>query len=549
MKRRQTKQFTKLDELPTAADYIAEGLAPLLIMVMVEALVWFAQDLVYRGEHEMRLRWTLFWFVLGMVGISRIAIEKTTAYAGLYALALGGAVALMINQFVPMPLAGWLLLGLIWWCTNKLVWDCTLIDDKEDASGEGLLEIVGIDETTGEEPPVDVGVQTIETGSNKQKKKYAWWRRLFINESSRAGQPHAHGLWIIYFLLAALPMFGFGQMWLVRVHPERTGLTTVAIFLLAAMSLLLLTSFLGLRRYLRQRRLKMPVRIAGTWIGVGTMIIVGALMLSFVVPRPLALVASSESAAVLNGRKLEEKNVENDASSDRESERAKSGGTEKQSSSNEIEGNQNDDASKRKLNGGKAENATRPEDGQSADSKSPSVSLPQAPSWLRWVVWAIFGCVLLYMIIRNWRQIWLAIGQLIESLRALFRPNVKMPKRPGTRRGPVLEPSPPVRFVDLANPFRSGENVDPATAVCRTFKALEVWSTEHGCARSADTTSTEFAESLMAIHPGLRRSLRHLARIYAGLLYADRLPKENELPALAALWDELERSPAIAANR
>lgn len=549
MNRRQTKQFTKLDELPTAADYIAEGLAPLLIIVMVEALVWFAQDLVYRGEHEMRLRWTLFWFVLGMVGISRIAIEKTATYAGLYALALGGAVALSINQFVPMPLAGWLLLGMIWWSTNKLVWDTTLIDDKEDASGEGLLEIVGVDETAGEEPPADVGVQTIDTGLTRPKKKRAWWQRVFVNESARPGQPHAHGLWIIYFSLAALPLFGFGQLWLVRVHPEQSGLKPVVGFLLAAMGLLLLTSFLGLRRYLRQRRLKMPVRIAGTWIGVGTMIIVGALALSFVLPRPVAAVASSESGPVLNGRKFDEKNVKNDASSDRESERAKSGGSEKQSSSNEKVGNQNDNASKRKLNGGKNESATRPEDGQPADSQSRSISLPEAPSWLRWVVWAAFGCVLLYMIIRNWRQIWLAIGQLIASLRALFRPNVKMPKRPGKRRGPVPEPSPPVRFGDLANPFRSGESIDPATAVCRTFEALEIWSTEHGCARSADTTSTEFAESLMAIHPGLRRGLRHLARIYAGLLFADRLPKENELPALAALWDEMERSPAIAANR
>ena len=37
------------------------------------------------------------------------------------------------------------LLGLIWWATNKLTWDCTVIEDDQDASGEGLLQATKLD--------------------------------------------------------------------------------------------------------------------------------------------------------------------------------------------------------------------------------------------------------------------------------------------------------------------------------------------------------------------------------------------------------------------
>src|SRR5260370_42515413 len=48
---------------------------------------------------------------------------------------------------------GWLLnYGLIavaWWCAHKLTWDCTLMDEKQDASGQGLLQTAGLDATGG----------------------------------------------------------------------------------------------------------------------------------------------------------------------------------------------------------------------------------------------------------------------------------------------------------------------------------------------------------------------------------------------------------------
>jgi hypothetical protein len=132
----------------TLADYLAIAVTPVMIMLLVGSLVFFLLEL-FSGSvtYEGRVRWILFWFVFGMVLISRIAIESGRAQSGLFTAGLAGATALAIFRFVPN--APWLPIGclaVIWWCTDKLTWDCTLIDESEDASGEGLLQVAGVDD-------------------------------------------------------------------------------------------------------------------------------------------------------------------------------------------------------------------------------------------------------------------------------------------------------------------------------------------------------------------------------------------------------------------
>ena len=142
------------------ADYLAIGVGPVLIMLLVGSLVFFLVQVGYRGAFSPHVHWTLFWFTVASVLVSRISIENGSAYGSLYGLALGAATAFHMIQFLGAPFGALLLLGLIWWCTSKLTWDCTVIDEDEDASGAGLLQHAGMGgetavgrEESGEPPP------------------------------------------------------------------------------------------------------------------------------------------------------------------------------------------------------------------------------------------------------------------------------------------------------------------------------------------------------------------------------------------------------------
>ena len=49
----------------TLVDYLVAAIEPALIMIMVGSLMFFLLDMWYAGEFLERLRWILFWFVLG----------------------------------------------------------------------------------------------------------------------------------------------------------------------------------------------------------------------------------------------------------------------------------------------------------------------------------------------------------------------------------------------------------------------------------------------------------------------------------------------------
>src|SRR5438128_1012204 len=127
-------------EPPTIVDYVVTALSPGLIMALVGSLAFFLLEVLYAGQYTGRLQWTLFFFVLGSVLVSRIAISIDTTRAWLYGLALGGAVFLAMMQFMDFapgsalrlfsPVINLGLIAVVWWSANKLTWDCTFVDES-----------------------------------------------------------------------------------------------------------------------------------------------------------------------------------------------------------------------------------------------------------------------------------------------------------------------------------------------------------------------------------------------------------------------------------
>jgi hypothetical protein len=281
----------------TSADYLAIAISPALIMALVGSLVFFLLEVLYVGDYEARLTYVFALFVFAAVLVSRISIEDGREYASLFALPLGLATFLVLVKFVEHPgpwshLINLAMMLLVWWCADKLTWDCTLIDDNEDASGEGLLQRAGVDDSAATETqPFGAASNELFESPTEPKADVPWWRRL---RTKKRG--HAPGLWVLYFSLAALPLYGIGQHWIPATDVGRRQYVFVLllVYVASALALLVTTSFLGLRRYLRQRRVEMPNPMAATWVAVGAVLIVIVMFLAALIPRPNAEYAISK---------------------------------------------------------------------------------------------------------------------------------------------------------------------------------------------------------------------------------------------------------------
>lgn len=272
----------------TLTDYLVIAISPALIMTLVGSLVYFLIAVFYQGSHQGRMEYIFALFVFAAVLIARISIDEGREHAMMYAIALALAMLLVLGRFTSSPtLFNIIILSVILWCADKLTWDCTVIDEREDASGEGLLQTVGLEGS--KEPPTtspSAGIRDLEatTSRDQPAAPKTWWQR-FVEHRKR---PHAPGVWVIYFSLAALPLFGIGQRFVpaADVEARRYVFKLLCVYTASGLGLLMTTSFLGLRRYLRQRRLEMPMEMAGVWLTVGSVLIVTLMFACWLLPRP-----------------------------------------------------------------------------------------------------------------------------------------------------------------------------------------------------------------------------------------------------------------------
>src|SRR5262249_24865453 len=229
---------------------------------------------------------------------------ETAERAPLFGVALGLVTWIALLKFVEYPpdspLAPWAwainlgLIAVIWWSAHRLTWDCTLIDDEVDASGAGLLEVAGLERSSAEaQERESAGAQECDAKARSALPRsrapaLTWFQRYAQFREERKKQPHAPGVWVVYFSLAALPLFGLGQSQIPAEEESRRSYAfqLMCIYVGSGLGLLLTTSFLGLRRYLRQRKLRMPAGITAAWLTLGALLIVLVLGFGALLPQP-----------------------------------------------------------------------------------------------------------------------------------------------------------------------------------------------------------------------------------------------------------------------
>jgi hypothetical protein len=282
----------------TPADFVAIALSPALIMGLVGSLVFFLVEVFYKtdGEWKGRLQWVLFFYVFGIVLAARVSmIADISGRAGMYGALLAFLTYLGLGLYVEYPEevkdASWLinlfLVGVVWWCAYRLTWDCTNVDEQTDMSGEGLLQAAGLEAGQGQ------GGQEVSPEEGSSAKPQAagrpptWWER-YRRYREEKQKRRTLGVWVVYFSLAAFPLFGLGQSLIPVVDEGRRRFCfwLMTLYVACGLGLLLTTCFLGLRRYLRQRRLQMPAAMTGVWLTAGGTLIVLLVAAGALLPRP-----------------------------------------------------------------------------------------------------------------------------------------------------------------------------------------------------------------------------------------------------------------------
>lgn len=602
--------------LQSTADYLAIAISPVLIMLLVGSLVFFLQEVMYGGGYQGRVRWVLACFVFAAVLISRISIELGKSHASMYAVALAMACLLFVSKFLDDYLIGTaILMGVVWWCVNKLTWDCTVIDDNDDASGAGLLQESGMDK-----PPPEEDEEPLETV--KQRRRRLRREQLLAETQSSdpsAAEPdptewepaekkkqHAPGVWVVYFSLAALPLFGIGQAFLPAEDDGavREGFIFLWIYVASALGLFLTTSFLGLRRYLRQRKIQMPVRITAAWVSSGVILMLVVLGICMLIPRPhsgtsvtalldrfaddqaaSSVALSGDDAGQGEGRnvgKVDENSedpgdkmsedgepTKSDQKGDKQGESDQKGNTKggDQKDDKQPDGKNNDqqaaknDENKQNQNGAPQnhENQQQAKGGdkqqqqnQQETSSNSSKSTPMISKLargLKWLLYAAFGILIAWALWTNRHNLAAGAREFMQSIADfwanLFAPRKKKKKKKASSETPELIDSgpPSKRFAEFDNPFRTGQahRMRPDALVIYTEDAFRAYGRELGVRDGEEITTSEFGEEVSAQVPELSQSIRFLTSAHSRILYSSSPPTSFDITPLETLWTGMTR--------
>ena len=523
----------------TILDYLVAALNPLLIMLLVGSLVFFLIQVFYRGEMAGGVRWVMFWFVLAVVLVSRIGIEQSPIHAGVYGAGLAAAAWLFLLQTHPAFLLGIVCLAVVWWSAHQLVQDCTLIDDDQDFTHQGLLQnTTGRPakrmQATSSQPSQNLASGKAADLLQKQKSKS---RRINRKKDNRAARPP--GRRVLSFSLAALPLFGLGQWFAAARNPDagQPGFPFLVAYFAAACGLLLSTSFLGMRRYLRQRSVKMPGNIAGSWMFFGAGIGGFVLLLSVFAPRPGAGAAwmefsgkidsliqnASETAMRFNpagiGKGQEVRDSVASRNDVQNAENPRSPNADPQSQSGKQP---------------QLSNQGRPEN--SADTQADSLAriLKRLLIAAACIAAVVFLCrkrkLLAALIASFWRAI---AGFFRNLLTTSLRPSVS----PGKPAG-AAKKNPSAPFRRFQDPFASGraERWPPEVLIAYSYEALQSWAKEAGAPDSPEETPVERSRSLARRHPALYPWVLSLGEHYSLLAYGERLPRTTDTRSLRKIW-------------
>jgi len=168
------------------------------------------------------------------------------------------------------------LLVLVAVLADRITFDCTSMNEQIQSNGVGLLQSLGFVQSERKQPTAIANKVELadEAATDKLKKK------------SNSRRKHNPGVWVLYFALVALPLFGLGQLFIEDPADRRWAFTYLFFYLLSSLFLLVLISLLSLRKYLRERGVPMEQSFAIRWLALGMASVFAVLFFLSLLPTP-----------------------------------------------------------------------------------------------------------------------------------------------------------------------------------------------------------------------------------------------------------------------
>ena len=581
-------------------DFFLAAIAPIFIIGMIGSLVYFMITVCYQGAHPERLMWILGLYTVAAVLIARIAIEQSRQLAFTYMFALAAATLVATPSFFVVrgamaafsfPILVFLLV-MIAVLADRITFDCTSMNEHVQNTGIGLLQSLGLvkSDRKRSEPPSNSANTTEEPSIDSLKKKPSRKRK------------HNPGVWVLYFALFALPVFGLGQLLIQSPEDRRWAFTYLFFYLLSSLFLLVLISLLSLRKYLRERGVPMETSFAIRWLVIGMTSVFVVLFFLSLLPIPGRSLMSMDLPFRVTSRDdlkaskwgWGREGAEGQGPQQGEGEaQDKSGGTKdgkgpddggKQSGDKLKEGKSNGPNKKRagKQNGDGKHDSDRKQEGDEKQSQSddkgdpkkgerkegqagnkavgkqpeqqPQQSARQSPSiqWnisaaLHWLLmFALAIIAVIYSIIYR-RELMATFKGFLDWLGSIFgrKKRATVADSQAIEEATLIEDLYPP-FHTFANPFANGNRWTREQVVRHMYRAMLSWGYEHRIVRREDETPEEFMRRLFRRFPEQQESFSTLGMLYNRIAYARGKVSSSELKPMTDLWQWLvTKTPSV----
>jgi hypothetical protein len=331
----------------TLTDMLIDVFTPLMIFCMVVSIVWFLLDVrfIFTETYDPLYRIVGFCLVMGVVALNRLIARDGAEDSLMYIIGLvtvtilftfmitaeGGSVAGDFMdadetgdrargelEFDTLPfLFNSITVAFLWWLSNRLTHECC-VDENHTAGDIGILtgtmrnfkkSIQPVLNKTSGASGSETGPEAVAQNALQRKKKVPallhnevtafdpmeWqdpdeekYVEVEVASSAERLNKRHPGVSIFYFAVPTMLIFALGLPVLRQGGRmfEFRGHFYVAVFTLAALALLMMTSLGGLRAYFRQRRIHFPAMIGIFWCGLGAFMILIVMLGSFNMPMP-----------------------------------------------------------------------------------------------------------------------------------------------------------------------------------------------------------------------------------------------------------------------